>query len=280
VAGPELTDAQVDLLFRTASQPPELTATIREWIDERAIQEHLDALVASSPVGRRFVSFLWEAAKDSTPASRELSASLALAMPERYRIDYSSDTEGRPVCIACDGERLWRVYSDRIGVRSAEPPSAGLADTIDPRWLLNEDQLTVTGEGTVSGRSALTVTLLPDLRFHIRSPFSGRPIPADKIDLAIDADLSVLLRQVWYCGDQPVMRAELTDITLGSDSSVFRIDPPPGTRIVTGGLLAETGMSPAGIAASVAKGVSKLAVDLGWAAIKSAARAATSGGDD
>jgi hypothetical protein len=72
------------------------------------------------------------------------------------------------------------------------------------------------------------------------------------------------------------MQAELTDIATGCDPSVFRIDPPPGTKIITGGLLAESGTSPARIAVGVAMAAWEMAVAVGRAALRSAWREAMS----
>jgi hypothetical protein len=65
----------------------------------------------------------------------------------------------------------------------------------------------------------------------------------------------------------PVLRTELNAVTSDVDPAVFRIEPPPGTRVITGGLLAESGLSPAGAAWTAAKGATGLAAELGrrWA---------------
>jgi outer membrane lipoprotein-sorting protein len=272
--GPELTDEQVDLLFHTAFEPPELSASMRERVDERAILNHLTADAPGA--ARRFADLLRESAKDRAPASTEMAGSVAVAMPDRYRINNPSASGGRPVCTACDGKQFWRVYPDRVGIRPAKPLPVGLASMIDPRWLLTY-RLEATGMSTVSGRSALTITAFrgngPVLS---QSPFSRRPAPADRIEVAVDAELGIVLRQIRYLGDQPVMQAELSDIATGCDPSVFRIDPPPGTKIITAGLLAESGTSPAALAVGVAKAASAVAVEVGRAAIKSAWREAVS----
>ena len=64
-----------------------------------------------------------------------------------------------------------------------------------------------------------------------------------------------------------MLRTELSDITPDVDPATFRIEPPPGTRIITRGLLAEAGLSPAGAAWTAARGTAKLAAEIGkrWA---------------
>jgi outer membrane lipoprotein-sorting protein len=274
-AGPELTDGQVDLLFHVALEPPALAASTREWVDGQAILNHRTD--EASGAARRFADLLRESVRDRVPASTEIAGSVAVAMPDRYRINNPSATEGRPVCTACDGKQFWRLYPDRVGIRPAKPLPVGLASMIDPRWLLNGYRLEVNGVSTVSGRSALVITALPGNGMVLgQSPFSRRPAPADRIEVAVDAELGIVLRQIRYLGDQQVMQAELTDIATGCDPSVFRIDPPPGTKIITGGLLAESGTSPAALAVGVARAASAVAVEVGRAALKSAWREAMS----
>ena len=70
-------------------------------------------------------------------------------------------------------------------------------------------------------------------------------IAADEVEVTIDLQLGIALAQIWYLEGRPVFRTELSDITPDVDLATFRIEPPPGTRVITGGLLAEAGLSPA-----------------------------------
>ena len=38
--------------------------------------------------------------------------------------------------MACNGERCWQVYQDRVTVGPAEEPPTGIAELLDPSWLL------------------------------------------------------------------------------------------------------------------------------------------------
>jgi hypothetical protein len=100
-----------------------------------------------------------------------------------------------------------------------------------------------------------------------RGPLSGVMIAADKVEATIDLQLGIALSQIWYLEGHPLLRTELSGVTPDVDSAAFRIDPPPGTRVITGGLLAEAGISPAGAAWMAAKGTAKLATEIGkrWA---------------
>ncbi len=44
---------------------------------------------------------------------------------------------------------------------------------------------------------------------------------------------------------------------------MFSFEPPPGMKIITGGPLPETGLSPATIAMQAAKGTAGLAIEIG-----------------
>jgi hypothetical protein len=98
-------------------------------------------------------------------------------------------------------------------------------------------------------------------------PLSGVMIAADKVEAIIDLRLGIALSQIWYLEGHPVLRTELSGVTPDVDSAVFRIDPPPGTRVITGALLAEAGLSPAAAAWTAAKDTTKLATEIGkrWA---------------
>ena len=77
----------------------------------------------------------------------------------------------------------------------------------------------------------------------------------------------VALGQIWHLEGHPVLRTELSAVTPDVDLAVFRIEPLPGTRVITGGLLTESGLSPAEAAWTAAKGTAKLATEIGrrWA---------------
>jgi hypothetical protein len=59
------------------------------------------------------------------------------------------------------------------------------------------------------------------------------------------------------------MRAELSDVTTEVDPATFEFVPPPGMKVVTGGLLAEWGQTPASLTLHVAKGLAGTAFEIG-----------------
>jgi|SRR5450755_183419 len=262
---PALSDDQVNLLYRTTLGPQKFSAELYEWADEETMARLADAALSSTSLSRP-TRWLRQSAEDDPAQAVELTALLQVAMPGSYRIEAFTDTTPKAACTACDGDRLWLVYSDRIVVRAAASPPAGISLIIDPAWLLYGYRLLVEGTATVSGRAALQLVAVPTgealPQLH-QGPLSGLVAMTDKIETTIDLELGIVLRQIWYFDSHPLLRTELAGVTEAVDLDAFRIEPPPGTRIITGGPLAEAGLTAAGAAWITAKGASKIAADIG-----------------
>jgi hypothetical protein len=138
-------------------------------------------------------------------------ASLRIAMPGRYRVDFRGDQGDRhPRAIACDGERLRKVYHNRVIASPAQPLPTDFITLVDPAWLLGGWQLTEGDQETVSGRTAIRVQAVPP--HHPNRSWHHLPPTAIRIDLLIDTELGIVLRQVSYADDQPVTRIELREV--------------------------------------------------------------------
>lgn len=263
---PDLSDGQVNLLYRSRLGPQKFSAELHEWADLEAATRLGEAALAATQLGNR-TRWLWPSPEDSRPENIDRTARLHVAMPGCYRIDTATDSATMATSTACDGNRLWQVYPDRIAVRPPAPPPAGISLIIDPAWLLREHPLTASETVTDSGRAALRVVTALTHKFAARGPLSGTMIPADQIEATIDLQLGIALSQTWYVKGNPVLRTELGTVSADVDLATFRIEPPPGTRVISGGLLAEAGLSPAGAAWTVAQGTAKLAIEIGkrWA---------------
>ncbi len=271
---PELTDEQVNLLYRTTLGPQRFAAVLREQEDRETILQRADEALAATKLGSR-TRWLWQVLPRSTPDEADWEARLTVAMPGRYRIEMITDPRFRPASIASDGEHLWRIYPDRVAVRPAGRLPGGIGSIIDPAWLLDSYRLSVQDTVTVSGRPGLPILAVPE---HWPSPMlrqgllQGPSAVTDEIEVTVDTELGITLRQVWSCQGHPVLRSELSSVTTDIDPDAFLMQPPPGARIITGGLLAETGMSPAEIALHAAKAASKLAVEIGRRWIRNSRR--------
>ena len=262
---PPLSDDQVNLLYRSGLPPQKFSADLNEQADVRTMTRLAHDAVSATDFGRR-TRWLWQPADDSLPESIDLTARLHVAMPGCYRMDAVTDPGTKPITTACDGNHLWLVYPDRIAVRPAAPPPAGLAVITDPAWLLHEHPLTAGDTVTESGYPALRLVATLT-RKAARGPLSGTVIMADKVETTIDLPLGIALTQTWYREGNPVLRTDLSTVTPDVDPGTFRIEPLPGTRVTTGGFLAEAGISPAEAAWTLAKGTAKLATEIGkrWA---------------
>jgi hypothetical protein len=218
---------------------------------------------AATKAGNR-AQWLWRPSDDQAFQDVDRLARLAVAMPGRYLIEATTDPGRKPAVIACNGQRLWRAYPDRAAVRAAEPVPREIATIIDPAWLLDEShQLSVLAEAVVDGRPALHVRAAGDWLPPHSGPLSGTPVFSDQVEVFIDRALGICLRQVSSYLGHPVHRIELTGLTTEVDPALFDFTPAPGMKVITGGLLAEWGQTPASLALQTAKGAAGLAVELG-----------------
>ena len=216
----------LDLLYRSG-EPRDLGATARQWHD-------LVAMAASVPegfraAGRGGLGDLLDAMTRGMNVART-EARLRVSGPDRYRLDFSS----RPrridsTTIACDGERRWRVFQDRILVGPAAPLRDHIAFLADSCWLLR---------GRLSGGAELTYRGRPARQLRVTSAPGGEevvlgPLMLYPTDAIVDAETGCLLRLISYAGDTLAIWSELDDIsTEPADPDEFRVHVPPGTRTV------------------------------------------------
>jgi hypothetical protein len=156
---------------------------------------------------------------------------------DRYRIDLTYLTPPRewrggrrpgPLTIACDGQRCWQVYTDRVLVGPAGPPPDELTELLDGSWLL-ECGLSGGEEIAVGGRRGYRVAV--ERRDQLPSPlavFDRLFFPAVAV---LDAESGRLLRLTRYKSGKPVFRCELRDVT-PDESGDFGFEPPAGLRVV------------------------------------------------
>jgi hypothetical protein len=259
---PVFTDDEVNLLYRSDLGPQRFAAQLSEEADAATMMRLARDAMAATKFGSR-ARWLWESS-DDVFENVDRSVRLAVAVPGRYLIEAITDPGRKPALIACNGQRLWRAYPDRVAVRAAEPLPREIATIIDPAWLLTEwYQVSVLGEAEVDGRPALHVRAAGDWLPPHSGPLSGTPVVSDQVEVFIDRVLGICLRQVSSYQGHPVLRAELTGLTTEADPALFDFTPPPGMDVITGGLLAEWGQTPASIALHVAKGAAGLAVEFG-----------------
>ena len=238
------------LLYRTG-EPRDLGATVREWHDLAVTTARMAQDVRAAGLGG--IGSLIEALPGEKTVTRT-DARLRISGPDRYRVDYlrHADRSGMQVN-ACDGERYWRVFTDRTLTGPAAPLGTQAAHLIYTGWLLR-CRLSGPRDITYRGRRArqLRVNRGPGTEY-LAGPLTY--FPADAI---VDAETGCLLRLIAYIGDAPSAWWELDDLsTEPVDPDDFRVHVPPGTRTVeeTGDLITDsfaTMPGPAGTAARTA----------------------------
>jgi hypothetical protein len=183
---------------------------------------------------------VWDAFGDRVreAGSVHRTGRLLVSMPGMYRIDHLTG-DWRPKCktVACDGELTRKLYDDRVATGPARPLRKDLASLADPAWLLNRLALSMAGEATVGGRRG----------YRIMAQAPGLPWPwaasqPFTLEVIVDVELGILLRQTQYVGDRPAFRSELRNLTTPTRPGDFPLDTRPGLREVadTGGPLADT----------------------------------------
>ncbi len=199
------------------SIPGGFTATVHDWTD-------LPAMLSQVPDGARRAGFgglgLLIDAISERPATSHLSYSFQIDGAGRYRIDYPGREDRRPVMVACDGERCWQVYQDRVTVGPAEEPPRGIAELLDPSWLLG---------CRLSGGIPVLAGDRQAYRINVARGAASSSLSLPSLFPAavavVDAGTGLVLRLTSYIGDRPVRRSELRDITpMAGD---LTIDIPP-----------------------------------------------------
>jgi outer membrane lipoprotein-sorting protein len=138
-----------------------------------------------------------------------------------------------------DGERGWSWRPPErggppplpVGVGASYPPPPEL---FCPSFLLGGYTLEVLGPVTVVGRDAIAVAATPrrDVLSSVPGHRSHDGIFPDRIEVAADAELGILLRRVETSGGELVTVTELTDVTMDPPEAADpgRFAPPPGSH--------------------------------------------------
>jgi outer membrane lipoprotein-sorting protein len=229
-----LSNSEINVINRSDMGSQVFSAQLHEWANGDEIADSITASIPDS--APKWISQIDKLSSRSAPGILDLTARLQVAMPGRYKIEVAGEPASRrPVCVSCDGEHVWRVFGDRATVGPTEVPPAGIALLIDPAWLLCGYQLSSEGATTVSGRSALQIVAqrTDDAPLEReQGPLSSLSLLADRIETTIDLRLGVALRQIWYLNGKPLLRTSLDELSEHVDDASFRIDPPPGLRVI------------------------------------------------
>lgn len=205
-----VSDALLHLITHSGMAPLALTAQVHHWLDgalARRIVQRLSSGDTHEEQGASGFLGTEEGGLFGLHDSHR-TARLTLTMPDRYRIDFEREDRPRhPLTIACDGERLRKLYHNRVVESPPLPLPTDFVRLVDPAWLLRGWPLSEAGEQTVAGRRA--IRLIADVPMKRAYRWSSSSDHAALMALAIDAELGIVLQQVSYLDNKPVNRYEL-----------------------------------------------------------------------
>jgi hypothetical protein len=220
-----VSDELLYLLYRGGGQTPELTATLHVWQEWAAVMSRVISEVAPG-MGEGGFGRLLEASSEREPPRTHTMATVRTGSDGRYRIDYAfQPRERQPKALACDGQRHWSLTRDRLLTGPAVPPPIQLANVADASWLL-ECSLSGGAEVMAGNRRGYRISIT-------RGASPARFLAIFPAEAVVDAELGVLLRLTCYVDGKPATRTELRDVIPGPvEPGVFRLDAPPGVRVV------------------------------------------------
>ena len=228
--GAPVSDELLNLLYRTGGSTPRFTGTAHLWVNGGAM---LDAIPESArKTGLGGFGYLIDTLTRD-PLHPHTVRKFRIDGWQRYRIEPvspSAPPEGKrtgPSLTACDGERYWKVYEDRVGVGEPRPAPAEIVDLMDTSWLLG-CELSGGEPVTFDGRAAF--------RLSVRGGQSQSQLlwPGFSAVAVVDAETGRLIRLTCYSGPKPAYRHELRDVVPApedaGDDIVYAV--PPGLPVV------------------------------------------------
>lgn len=170
--------------------------------------------------------------------------------------------------MACDGERLWKVYPNRVAAGPAEVLPREFASIVDRVDLLSGWELSAAGEVEVAGRRGYLVVVGGEAPREGR--LTGMPAlhwPNGHVEIVIDAELGIALREATYDGDDVASLTELQNVSAQVDPGAFQVEVAPGTRTVGAGPLSDLDLPGPVKAAKAAVGLGVAGAAVGLAAL-------------
>jgi hypothetical protein len=242
-AASPISDELLHVLYRSGSAL--FTGTLHYWADADVLADWFRSAGGRSGWGG--AAMLPEAVIDRSGSTHQVWR-VRIGSGGRYRVDYlvSPGKKRKPVTAACDGEQRWRVYRDRVAVGPAVPVDREISNMVDASPLLGYDLAGET-EVTFGGRRAFAVHVAESEHQRADSPTVPVPGALPGARVIVDAELGTLLLTVTRLNGKFAFRCEFRDVVpvaaSGDDDGAFRVDIPPGMRVVRerGDLLDEAG---------------------------------------
>jgi hypothetical protein len=215
-AGPEVGDEVLRVLHDSGNAA--FQATMHQWYDYPAIVSQLPEGVRRSGFGG--LGMLLDTLAEHPGEPVHTVSVVRVGGPGRFQIDHQHEVKRRPKTIACDGQRRWVVFQDRMTVGPARQPPSDIADLADASWLL---------ECRIAGGALIMADDRPAYRLDVvrgDAPWLFFMLMFPAAVAVVDAELGIILSLTSYLGGKPVRRYELRDVTSGPGD--FRVDLPPG----------------------------------------------------
>ena len=217
-AGPEVSDEVLQVLHDSGTSA--FDATLHEWYDVPAMLSQVPEPARQTGFGG--LGMLLNALTEYGAAAAHSVSALRVGGPGRYQIDHRHEVKRGPKTIACDGQRRWRVYDDKMTVGPAEPPPSDIADVADASWLL---------ECQIAGGALIMAGDRPAYRMDVArgdAPWSFLMMFPAAVAV-VDAELGVILSLTSYLGGKAVRRYELRDVA-ATGAEDFRVNVPSDLR--------------------------------------------------
>jgi outer membrane lipoprotein-sorting protein len=228
-----LSDHLVNLLHRTGLPAQRFAAGVRKWTDGdlvyRRMAENRATLRWPGVLGP---DALWDVIGGWPHETTFETARLQVAMPGRYRIDYLAGG-WKERTSACDGERQWTAFPNRVISQPASPLGKDWARLADPAWLLAARwRLSEGGPEDVGGRQGWRIWADAEAGPNPRA--QGDASLFGRAAVTVDAELGIVLRLTYLVDGRPAVCFELHDITVppAGDTGDFQV--PPGARVAEG----------------------------------------------
>lgn len=233
--GPPASAAVLHLVHASRDRwAPGITATLHQWHD-------VAAMLAQVPDSARRAGFGGLGLLLDTLGERMATLHMVLRLSAdgsgRYRVEPALPPEPakrssrhQVPTIVCDGERRWEIFEDHAVTGPAKPLPSEFGELLDASWLLEHRLSGLAGgeEVTAGGRRGYRLAVTPG------EPAWGAMFFTD--DVAVDAELGILLRATCHAGSTPLSRYELRDVVLGEPAAgTFVADIPDGLRVDEGG---------------------------------------------
>lgn len=166
----------------------------------------------------------------------ESTSSLWHERPDRWRIQHVQrhDPEPEETVTVIDGDTWW-LYSPSMGALTNEgDPGHGVGRAgehlLDPSELIPAHDFEIVGSDERAGRPCIVVRARPRPLEH---GFHRGPMGADEVDLLVDAERGVLLRQAARIEGEEYQVSEVLEIEFDGPvpPDTFRFKPPPGEQV-------------------------------------------------